>query len=158
MPVLRKAALEDYEQILRMKLQVHNLHVNAKPEFYKSVEVPLSFQQYQSDLENGAVAYYVLCANDMVLGYAVTTTRTICGHPVIHDRKILYIEEFCVDEQYRGAGVGTELFRQIEARALSQGCDAIELDVWTFNEPARTFYVKMGMECARIRMHKALDS
>lgn len=67
MPVLRKAALEDYEQILRMKLQVHNLHVNAKPEFYKSVEVPLSFQQYQADLENGAVAYFVLCDNDMVL-------------------------------------------------------------------------------------------
>lgn len=157
MSVFRKAVLDDYEQILRMKRQVHSIHVHACPEFYKSIEVPLSLRQFQADLSNEAVDYYVLCDSKTILGYAVVNTRTIANHPIIHDRKILYIEDFCIDEQHRGTGLGTELFKQLEALALREGFDSIELDVWAFNSSARAFYDSMGMECSRIRLHKALS-
>lgn len=157
MPVFRKAALDDYEQIQRIKRQVHSIHVHARPEFYKAVEVPLSLQQFQAALSNETVDCFVLCDNKTVLGYAVVNTRIVADHPIIHDQKNLYVEDFCIDEQHRGIGLGTELFKQLEALALREGFDSIELDVWAFNCSARAFYDSMGMECSRIRMHKALN-
>jgi ribosomal protein S18 acetylase RimI-like enzyme len=32
----------------------------------------------------------------------------------------------------------------------------MDLNVWVFNEAAKEFYEKMGMDCNRLRMSKAL--
>lgn len=37
------------------------------------------------------------------------------------------ITAFCVDREYRGKGIGTELLRHVEEMALAQGCFKIEV-------------------------------
>lgn len=55
---------------------------------------------------------------------------------------VAYIDTLCVDEAYRGKGVGARLLSEIEESAKAKGCYLIHLD--TFDFQAKAFYEKQG--------------
>jgi ribosomal protein S18 acetylase RimI-like enzyme len=116
MTFLRKATIDDYEQILCLKRQVHSLHVTACPEFYKEIDTPLSKEEFENDLGSDHIDIYVLSEGDKVLGYAFINKMTVANHPFIVDQTMFFIEDFCIDEKYRGKGYGKELFTRLETR------------------------------------------
>lgn len=50
-----------------------------------------------------------------------------------------------VDEKKRCQGIGTQLFSQLEALAISKNCQYIQL--FTFDFQAKEFYYNLGFEC-----------
>lgn len=54
----------------------------------------------------------------------------------------LYIDSLCIDENYRGIGLGSKLLAEIEKTAKDKGCYLIHLD--TFDFQAKEFYEKHG--------------
>ncbi len=59
--------------------------------------------------------------------------------------KILYVSTVFVDEKYRMQGIGAQLIREMEKRALELGVNTIRLD--TFNWQGKDFYEAMGYKC-----------
>ena len=57
---------------------------------------------------------------------------------------VAYIDTLCVDEAYRGKGLGSKLLIDIEKTAKDKGCCLIHLD--TFDYQAKEFYEKQGYE------------
>ena len=55
------------------------------------------------------------------------------------------IDELAVQRDWRKYGVGTALFNDCVQTARKSGYEALELNVWSFNESARMFYEHMGM-------------
>jgi len=56
----------------------------------------------------------------------------------------LYVELLIVPESWRGVGLGTELMRRAEAKAIERGCAGIWLNTFSFQ--ARGFYEKLGYQ------------
>jgi GNAT superfamily N-acetyltransferase len=56
----------------------------------------------------------------------------------------LYIEDLFVDESYRRRGFGGALFGHVARLALERNCGRLEWSVLDWNEPARSFYKKLG--------------
>ena len=56
----------------------------------------------------------------------------------------LYVEDVFVRPQFRGRGLGTELFRRMARIAVDRGCGRMEWAVLDWNEPALNFYRKIG--------------
>jgi GNAT superfamily N-acetyltransferase len=56
----------------------------------------------------------------------------------------LYLEDLYVQDAYRGQGIGTALLQMLVALAQTRGYGRIEWSVLDWNEPAITFYQKMG--------------
>jgi len=56
----------------------------------------------------------------------------------------LYLEDLFVEPEFRGQGVGFALFRGIAGIARDRGCKRLEWNVLDWNEPAITFYEKLG--------------
>lgn len=56
----------------------------------------------------------------------------------------LYLEDLFVRPAFRGHGIGFALFRQLASIARSRGCARLEWAVLDWNEPARTFYERLG--------------
>lgn len=54
----------------------------------------------------------------------------------------LHIDLLWVDEGRRGAGLGTRLMGQAEARAVELGCEHARVETWGFQAP--DFYRKLG--------------
>ena len=72
------------------------------------------------------------------------------------DRKSLYIDDLCVDENQRGKHIGTYIYEYVLEEARKNGCYHITLNVWTLNQSAMKFYDKCGMEPLKITMEKKI--
>ncbi len=59
-------------------------------------------------------------------------------------KKELYIDDLCVNENYRGKGVAKELFGYVKKFAITNHFDCITLNVWAGNNRAENFYKKQG--------------
>ena len=82
--------------------------------------------------------------NDEVLGYIMCQYEETGGGNALVARKVLYIDDFCVDESARGQQIGTKLYNFVTEVAKNNGCQSITLHVWNFNEGAKKFYEKIG--------------
>lgn len=58
----------------------------------------------------------------------------------------LYLEDIYVRPEFRGAGVGLALFRELAKVALARDCKRMEWAVLNWNERAIAFYRKLGAE------------
>ncbi len=56
----------------------------------------------------------------------------------------IYLEDLFVMPEYRGKGVGKQLFREIAKIAVDRGCGRFEWSVLDWNAPSIAFYEKMG--------------
>ena len=59
-------------------------------------------------------------------------------------RRGLYLEDLYVQPSQRGTGLGTRMLRQLAALAVERQCGRFEWTVLDWNQPAISFYEKMG--------------
>ena len=147
--MLQLARPEDRPSINQIAVQVHSLHVQWRPDIYK-MEDELWPQQRFDD----AVAdRQLFCAKmeDRVVGYVLLKVRSYAavGHV---QRKVLMIDEICVDEDLRNKGIGTEMMLDVRAIARAFGCTDLQLGVYPQNKEAIAFYQKCGFRIRSIDM------
>ena len=58
--------------------------------------------------------------------------------------RMLYLEDFVVAQRHRRRGIGELLWRGFIAEAQARGCTSVKWQVLDWNEPAKSFYEKMG--------------
>jgi GNAT superfamily N-acetyltransferase len=56
--------------------------------------------------------------------------------------KMLYLDDFVVNEQYRRLGVGQKLYENFIEEGRRRGCRLVKWQVLDWNEPAINFYKK----------------
>ena len=71
--------------------------------------------------------------------------------------KTLYIDDLCVDERFRGRGIGKALYHAARDLAVKSGCGSLTLNVWNCNAPAMEFYRKCGFVPQKTIMEEKLN-
>ena len=71
-------------------------------------------------------------------------------------RKIMRMEEICVDEICRNQGIGTQMVLEARAVARAFGCTDMQLGVYPQNDAAVSFYQKCGFTIRSIEMQMKL--
>lgn len=141
---IRNMVLDDYKEVDRLMAQVHGLHVQGRPDLYIDVEHIYPIDEFTKMVENDDMIT-VLAENEKdgaVVGICIVSMRAKTG---MVKRRTAYMEDLCVDENYRGRGIGKGLFLYVKDMAQKMGAERLDLMVWDFNENARRFYEKMGM-------------
>ena len=92
-----------------------------------------------------------------MLGYSFCEMKVFHQHPVMKDRKEMFLEDLCVDESARGQGVATALYRYVCGYAQDKGCAFVTLNVWQGNDSALRFYEKRGLKPQKIVMESILE-
>lgn len=146
---IREAEKNDYEQIEKIMQQVQNLHVQWRPDIYKSVETVLAKERFLEHLENGEAL--AAESEGKVVGILIYKTRLVSGGPVA-ERKVMYIDSMGVEEQSRGKGVGKKLFEYVKGIYERDGFNGMELSVNAKNTGAKRFYEKCGFTEKKIIM------
>lgn len=92
---------------------------------------------YHQDFKAGVFEFLVAETNDHVVGMCLyyLTFSTWKG-------KMLYLEDFVVEEAFRRNGVGQLLWDQLKNVARDKECQLIKWQVLDWNEPAISFYEK----------------
>jgi ribosomal protein S18 acetylase RimI-like enzyme len=79
-----------------------------------------------------------------------------CRHMTsLHSGNIIYIDDLCTLESYRGKGMASQLLQYVKAIAISDNKDAVVLDTDFNNNTAQKVYFKNGFKL--VALHLACD-
>ena len=149
MVTIRLAAEQDYDAVARIMRQVHNMHVDWRPDIYMDIDPILPYDMYLAHLAQQQVIVAEVAGE--VVGLIIYLTRNISGGPM-RERKVLYVDSMAVEEQYRGQGIGHKLFDYVLRLCQEQQYDGLELQVNAKNAAARAMYEKYGFTEKSITM------
>ena len=153
----RKAKISDFQGIHNLIMQVHKLHVNKRNDIYKDVD-PMNFEEFRTELSNSNNIYLIAELENDIVGICFSQIKEISNNKIMKNRKILHIENICVDENHQKNGIGKKLYEQIVELAKEKNIDNIELMVWGFNENAIKFYENLGMNIKNLRFEQKISS
>ena len=154
--MIRYAMEKDIEKIEDLLSQVDMVHHNGRPDIFK-IGNKYSEEELKELLKNKQRPILVsVNESDEVIGYCFGIFQQHKDNSILTDIKTLYIDDLCVDEKFRGKGVGKELYEAALSLAKEKGCYNLTLNVWSCNESAIRFYESMGLIPQKIGMEMIL--
>ena len=153
---IRFAVTRDIPGMIDLLQQVGEVHHQIRPDLFRSGAQKYDEAALEELLKDPNRP--ILCAveNGKLLGYCFCILQITENDPVLCDRKVLYIDDLCVDETKRGKGVAKVLYERTLDYARELGCQAVTLNVWCGNEGAMRFYEKCGLKPQKIGMETIL--
>lgn len=155
--VIRLANTGDVPGLISLLLQVGQVHHVLRPDIFPPATLKYDETALAQLLGDESRPVFVAVEEDFVAGYCFCVHRDHKGSSVSTDRRELHIDDLCVDENHRGQGVATKLYRHVTDYAKRCGCSFITLNVWCGNDNAMRFYEKMGMRPRHIMMETPLE-
>lgn len=155
---IRKAAASDYPGVSLLMDELHQMHVEARPDVYRALQPRMEKQEFVALLETDKRYLYVAesVSKGDILGYGSAQLSLIQGVELLLDRKMLYINELVVGSDGRGQGTGKKLMHALIELGRELQADSVELTVSTFNTGAQAFYEQMGLAVRSSRMEYIL--
>lgn len=153
---IRFACDRDIPGMIDLLQQVGEVHHRIRPDLFRA-----GAQKYDEAALNALLTdpnRPILAAEieGKLVGYAFCILQVTENDPVLCDRKVLYIDDLCVEETLRGQGIAGALYERVLEYARELGCDAVTLNVWCGNENAMKFYEKCGLKPQKIGMETIL--
>ena len=149
--MIELATAKDRAEVNRLARQIHQLHVDWRPDIYQMPEELFSEEQFQELI--GTRQMYVGKLNGIVVGYAILKIREY-NWPAVVYRRVMVLDQLCVEETLRGHGLGTAMMEDISALAKAFGCTDMQLGVYPQNDAAVSFYQKCGFMIQNINMQR----
>lgn len=154
---VRIAEKGDIPRIIDLLKQIKVIHHDGRPDIFSDDESKFNSADVENMLADEKRRIFVsVDENNFVNGYVFCQHREIEGKGHFKKHKTLWIEDFCVDESARNKGVGKLLYKTAEKYAVETHCDDMTLNVWAFNDGAKSFYEANGMSVQRMVMEKKL--
>ncbi|WP_219838326.1 GNAT family N-acetyltransferase [Paenibacillus sp. R14(2021)] len=142
---IRNANHDDYESLLPMFWQVHNLHVIERPDLYKKNSTPVGKEFFNNQLKDDKQHIFVAVLGSEIVGVVVLKEEDIPENSFVNARKVLLVNSLCVADTIRKKGIGSKLMKYVFDFARGLEVDRIELGVSETNQNAIDFYKSIGM-------------
>lgn len=153
---IRHVQDQDLSRVDDLLSQVLEIHAGIRPDVFIPGTRKYTDEQLLRIFHDPQTPVFTAVSDeDQVIGYAfciLKETRSENMYP----RKILYIDDLCVDQTCRGQHVGESLIDYVTDFARQNGCSEITLNVWNGNDKAQGFYEKMGFGVRSLILEKKL--
>ena len=154
---IRRAVDGDIPGVLKLLSQVLEVHAKIRPDLFISGTTKYSRDELSEIFTDDTRPVYVAAdETDAVRGYVFCQIQEPSFASTMIERKLLYIDDLCIDEASRGQHVGKQLFEFVKEEAARLGCYEITLNVWEGNDGALNFYRAMGMSPKETQMEYIL--
>ena len=142
--------------MIKLLQQVGQVHHEIRPDLFRSGAQKYNEADLAALLKDPNRPILIAEEAGQVAGYCFCIFQEVRGDSVLCDRKTLYIDDLCLDENVRGSGIAKALYEKACEFARESGCQAVTLNVWCGNDRAMAFYEKMGMKPQKIGMETIL--
>lgn len=155
---VRKAEKKDAKRLAELLETIAQLHHEGRPDIYGGGGAKYDIKDVEQKIEDKNETILVAVDDDdFVLGYTMSKIYDVEPKGILLAHKKMYIDDVCVDKNYRKHGIGKLLMEETKQVAKDAGCHICDLNVWAFNENAVKFYESCGMTKQRIYMEYILD-
>lgn len=135
--------IDEWSKINELAKQVHKLHINWNSDLFLDVEEVIPMERLNKLLETNSI--YVAKVNGEIVGYIIIDIKEK-DNGFMRYRKLLSIDTLCIDEDFRGQGIGTKILEFAKNIAKEENCTEMHLTVNPNNENAIKVYEKFGMK------------
>lgn len=149
--MLELAQPKDREAVDVLARQVHSLHLAWWPDLFAQADCLYPEERFQAAIRNRSL--YVAKLGGEVAGYALLPIVEI-DVPAMTRRRIMKVEELCVEESCRGQGIGRAMMEDILALARAFRCRDVELQVYPQNQQALAFCQACGFQIRNVSMSR----
>ena len=153
---IRFATTQDVPAMIELLKQVGEVHHQIRPDLFRSGAQKYDAAALEALLRDPTRPILIAQLDDRVAGYCFCILQETKDDPVLCDRKVLYIDDLCVEETLRGKGIASALYARTLKFAKELGCHSVTLNVWCGNDQAMAFYEKCGMKPQKIGMETVL--
>ena len=140
--MIRNIRKSDYQAIDRLLLQLHQVHIEGRPELFLPLEHFMSEESFNNLIQDEEMITILAEKKFKVVGCCFVS---LLSHSGMVRMRTAYIDQLVVDEKYRQRGIGKRLFKFAEKRAKELGAKRIDLMVWGHNRIAIQAYEAYGM-------------
>ncbi len=153
---VRSAIETDIPRMEALLYQVHGVHAAGRPDLFKPGCKKYTRTELSEILNDPCDRPIFVCEQDgLVKGYCFCIRQEQTAASMVPIRT-LYIDDLCVDEQFRGQGIGKVLYDHVLNYARANGYYNVTLNVWACNPSAMRFYEKCGLQVQKIGMECVL--
>lgn len=149
--MLELATAADREAVEAMARQVHAMHVAWRPDIYEMPEQLYPQERFLAAIQERQL--YVAKIDTIAVGYVLLRIRDV-NAPGLVKRRVMLVDELCVQESCRGQGIGKQIMNDAWALAKAFRCTDMQLGVYPQNDDAVGFYQKCGFTIRSIDMHR----
>lgn len=153
---IRPAVESDIPRLEDLLYQVHGLHAEGRPDLFIPGCKKYTADQLRellSDTVNTPIFAAILDGEPVGYCFCVRQVQSAASMQKI---STLYIDDLCVDEAFRGRGIGKLLYDYAVDYARENGYYNLTLNVWACNPSAQRFYEKCGLAVQKIGMELVL--
>lgn len=169
--MIRDAVESDLPSLGAAMLRLQEAHVSALPQIYRRFDIDealthLTELRSRSDaiirvavlIKDGVEAEQVTQdqVQDVVVGHAVFFIETRKQSMFTHAQRIGRIAQIEVEPVFRRQGYGQSLIDDCERLANEHDLSRIVLDVWSFNNSAKSFYSALGFQDDGCKMSRTV--
>lgn len=142
---IRLARKDDSKRICELLEYIFKFHHKNRNDLFVSSKFNLEEVNKLINSENYKI--FVCDKSNYVVGYVFI--KNIIAK---NNKKVLYVEDLCVDELYQSLGIGRALMEKVKEYAVENDYDRVELNVYSFNKNAVKFYKSLGYTPQRVEM------
>ncbi len=153
---IRFACDRDIPGMIELLKQVGEVHHQIRPDLFRAGAQKYDEAALSALLKDPSRPILIAELDGKVAGYAFCILQITENDPVLCDRKVLYIDDLCVEETLRGRGIAGALYQKVLDYARELHCDAVTLNVWSGNDGAMRFYEKCGLKPQKVGMEVIL--
>ncbi len=156
--LIRPAKKDDIDGLLTLLHEVLEVHAKEYPKIFIPGTTKYSKEELLQLIEEDDKTLILVAEEDgKIIGHAFLKLLDSPETRNTYAARILYIDDICVDEEYRGRHVAKSLFEHVLEYAKKEGFDRIELNVWEKNESARAFYESLSLKPLKTTMYMEID-
>lgn len=150
---IRSLLPKDYPAVDALMQQVHQLHLQARPDLFLPLEHPIPPEQYAKTLQSDRAICLAAEQDGQIIGICFVSLRS---KSLMVEDTVAYLDDLCVDQHFRHLGIGKALLQHAQQLAREKGASRLDLMVWEFNQDAAQFYRALGFTPQRYIFEKKL--
>jgi ribosomal protein S18 acetylase RimI-like enzyme len=150
---IRHAKLEDAALIARLNAEVQAIHALGLPTFFREPALDDALvQEFATNLQKPNCFFLIALLDGKPSGYIFAEFQYRLDSPRSFGHAMLYVHHISVNSESRRKGVGHALLDEARKHGQAHGIKRMALDVWRFNENARQFFSRYGLEVYNEKM------
>jgi ribosomal protein S18 acetylase RimI-like enzyme len=155
---IREAITEDAPGIARLNQAVQRIHAEAHPDIFKTLEESdFRAETVLEILKDPENRIFLALVEGQPAGYIWAELVKRPETTLKKSRSWTFIHQISVNEDFRKMGLGQALMNKVKELALEEGSTKVVLDIWEFNERAKTFFTSNGFQNYNLNMWLNLE-
>lgn len=109
---IREAEFADFEKLQPIHKEVHDLHVNGRPDIYNKAELSLDSSYFKQLIESDKGVIYVIENNKEIIGFTILRINETPERNTSVKRRYLFMEDLGIQKNIKGKVLGSCCFKR----------------------------------------------